>query len=38
MLAGEYDVTPEQCSDDVLAFLEEAAEMEIIGVRAPAGP
>ena len=37
MLAGEYDVTPEQCSDDVLAFLEEAAEMNI-GLRAPAGP
>ena len=38
VLAGEYDVTPEQCSDDVLGFIEEAAEMEIVGVRAPAGP
>ena len=38
LLAGEYDVTPEQGGHDVLAFLEEAAEMEIIGVRAPAGP
>ena len=38
VLAGEYDVTPGQCSDDVLAFLEEAAEMKIIGVRAPVGP
>ena len=37
VLAGEYDVTPEPCSDDVLAFLEEAAEMNI-GVRAPVGP
>lgn len=32
-IAREYEVTPEQCEADVLRFLEELAEQELIEVR-----
>ena len=37
-LLAEYDVTPDVCRRDVLAFLERAGALEIIKVRAPAAP
>lgn len=35
-LLGEYDVSPEDCRRDVLAFLERAAELGIVKVGAAA--
>ena len=32
-IAHEYEVTPERCEADVLRFLEEMAEQELIEVR-----
>ena len=36
LLVAEYDVTPETCRDDVLAFLEQAKELGIVAICAPA--
>jgi hypothetical protein len=32
-LEGEFEVTPEACRDDVLGFLEQLREAELIEVR-----
>ena len=38
LLIAEYDVAPETCHQDVLAFLEQARKLGIIVVRQPATP
>lgn len=35
-LSAEYDVTPEQCEKDVLAFVDEMLANAILTVREPA--
>ena len=37
-LVAEYDVTPDVCRRDILEFLEQAGDLGIVELRAPAAP